>query len=503
MKVLTGSQFAQLDRLTMETEPIASIDLMERASTAIVQEIMARWDKYHHTFVFAGPGNNGGDGLAVARLLATQGYKVDAYLFNVTGKLSAECQANRDRLKDVPNVLFHEITQGFEFPQVESEHIVIDALFGTGLSKPMSGGFAHVAKRINACKAHVVSIDMPSGLMCEDNTYTDYNVVVHAELTLSMQMPRIAFLLPENETCVGEWKLLEIGLSAEALETLDTPFYIMEEQDIKELLRPRSAFAHKGTMGHALLVAGSQGMAGAAILSSKACLHSGIGKLTLHTAACNNLILQCSVPEAVLHLDEAPRYVSEVCNDLSKYQAIGVGPGLGTDEATAQALQQYLALSDAPMVLDADALNILARHPEWIHHIPARSILTPHPKEFDNMVGHCSNTYERLQRVQEFCLEHKLYMVLKGHYSALCTPTGKVLFCPRGNSGMATAGSGDVLTGIITGFIAQGYAPIQAAILGTWLHAAAGDHAAAHLGEEYMLAGDIIAHLPEAFRELK
>ncbi len=509
MKILTGTQHRELDLYTMEHEPVESIDLMERAAAAIANEVMKRWDTQRTVFVFAGSGNNGGDGLAVARLLVEQGYRVAVYLFNVKGNLSEDCAINRDRLLEMQEdeemsrrLVLKEITQGFDFPKVRTKDIVIDALFGTGLRGALNGGFAIVVQKINTTHAHVVSIDIPSGLMCENNSFTQRNGVVHASLTLTIGLPKLAFLFPENETTVGEWKVLDIGLSAEGIEKASTPYSILETEELRELLHRRSSFAHKGTMGHALLVAGCYGMAGASILASQACLRSGIGKLTLHTCAANNTILQIRVPEAIIKADKNGRCISETM-DMHCYHAVGIGPGLGRDESTVKAVQQYLALANDPLVVDADALGILGEHREWLSNLPTGSILTPHVKELEGIVGSCANSYERLQAAIDLATRSHIYVVLKGHYTAICTPQGRVMFCPRGNAGMATPGSGDVLTGILTGLFAQGYTPCQTAMLGVWLHAAAGDHAAAELGEECMLASDIVGHLKDAYKELK
>lgn len=506
MKILTDRQHAELDRYTIENEPIESIDLMERAAMALTAEIMHRWDKQRVVYIFAGPGNNGGDGLAIARLLAEQNYKVAAYLFNIKGHLSEDCEINRDRITEIlegdsKNLVFKEVTQGFDFPNVRQHDIVVDALFGTGLSKPLSGGFAGLVRKINSLHCNVVSIDIPSGLMCEDNEFTDYKQVIHATLTLTIQLPKLAFLFSENERCVGEWKTLNIGLSADGIEQMNTPYSIMEPFEMKELLMERPKFAHKGTMGHALLVSGSYGMAGAAQLASKACLRSGIGKLTLHTPANNITIMQIAVPEAVL-IPDKDKYVVSESIDTSRFDAIGIGPGLGMDDLTADALQRYIKMVDSPLVLDADALNLLALHRDWLSHLPAGTILTPHVKELENLVGRCSNSYERLTTASNMATKHNLYVIVKGHHTAICTPQGRVLFCPRGNAGMATPGCGDVLTGLITGLLTQGYSPMAASMLGVWLHATAGDIAANELTENCMIASDIITHLPQAFKEL-
>ena len=502
MKILTGGQFRELDRITIDTEPIASIDLMERASHAVADVIRQRFGTDRRIIVFAGPGGNGGDGLAVARMLAGDGRDVTAYLFNVSARLSDDCATNRDRLVETDNATLVEVTAEFVFPELRTTDVVIDALFGTGISKSLDGGFALVARGINKSGATVVAIDMPSGLMCEDNTYNDTSSIVRADITVTIQTPKLAFLFPENQKFVGELVTADIGLSQEGMAEMKSHLWITEADDIRAVVRPRPRFAHKGQMGHALLVAGTKGMAGAAILAARAALRSGVGKLTVHTPYENLAIMQTAVPEAVVQIDIDPESVTSSI-DATTFQAVGIGPGLGQRRHTAAALHSYLTQRPGPMVVDADALNILAKNTEWMRDIPSDSILTPHPGELDGIVGRCLSTYERMIRARNLAVNLHVFVILKGHYSMVCTPTGEVFFNPTGNPGMATAGSGDVLTGIITALLAQGYLPAEAAMLGTYLHGLAGDMAAEELTEEAMTASDIIAHLPHAFRRLR
>ncbi len=503
MKILSAGQFRELDRFTIEHEPVASVDLMERAAEAVAAEIAARWPQDRRIVVFAGPGNNGGDALAVARLLTGRGYRTLSYLFNIKGTLTEDCATNRDRLAATEGAEWTEVTSQFDFPVIQPEQdIIVDGLFGIGLNKPLNGGFAAVTRRINESKAPVVSIDIPSGLMCEDNSYNDLSHVVRATLTLTMQLPKPAFFFAENRRYTGEWKTLDIGLSAQGIEQARTGFYLSEPEEMKAMLRSRPLFAHKGTMGHALLVCGSYGMAGAAILAARACLRSGVGKLTLHTAHRNLLLLQTTVPEAIVSPDSDGDIITHAI-DSTRFQTVGAGPGIGTDEDTATALYDFILQQNTPMVLDADALTLLGRHPGWMQRLPAESLLTPHPKELEALTGHCSDSYERLTKARELAVRHNVYILVKGHYSLICGPTGTVWFNPTGNPGMATAGSGDVLTGLLTGLLAQGYAPGDALRLGVWLHGLAGDIAAERLGEECMLAGDIIEALPQAFKQIK
>ena len=502
MKILTSTQFKELDKYTIEHEPVSSTDLMERAAKAITRELARRWDTSTRFFIFAGPGNNGGDALAVARMLHAAGYTVQPYLFNITGRLSNDCLANKKRLENLPGMAFTEISSQFSFPELRHGDVILDGLFGTGLNKPLEGGYAGLVKRINASPATTVSIDMPSGLMGEDNSGNNPAAIVHADLTLTIQLPKLAFFFTENQPYIGKVEILDIQLSAEGLETMDTSITLTEEKHVTGLLKPRPAFAHKGDMGHALLVSGQYGMAGATILAARACLRSGVGKLTIHTPDMNNDILQCSVPEAILSHDRSDMIVSKAINTYT-YDALAIGPGLGTHEETAEAVRTFIRNHPGEMVLDADALNILGNHPEWKTDIPQDAILTPHPKELDQLTGTSTDSYTRLSKAREMAIQLQLYVVLKGHYTMICTPTGRVQINSTGNAGMATAGSGDVLTGILTALLARGYTAGEACRLGVYLHGLAGDIASEQFGEESMVAGDIIRAIPQAFKRLK
>ena len=502
MKILTSSQLKELDKYTIAHEPIASIDLMERAAIALTNAIVRRWDKSFKMVVFAGPGNNGGDALAVARMLSQRGYHVEVFLFNTKGKLSEECQTNLEGLKMCGSVYFTEISTQFDPPELTESHVVIDGLFGSGLNKPLSGGFAAVVKYINASKAQVVAIDIPSGLMGEDNTYNIRQNIVHADVTLSIQLPKLSFLFPENEDVVGEWELLDIGLKQSYIDATATPFSILGEEVIRPIVKPRKRFAHKGSFGHGLLIAGSYGMAGASILSAKACLRSGIGLLTVHTPIHNHDILQISVPEAIVQTDIHERYFAQP-TDLSRYKAIAIGPGLGQEEDTALAMMEQIQGSNLPIILDADAINILSTHRNWLSRLPKRCILTPHLGELERLIGKCMDTYERLTKVKELAAYLQSYIIVKGAWTTIVTPEGEYFFNPTGNPGMATGGSGDVLTGILLALVAQGYSREEACKLGVYIHGLAGDIAAEEMTETGMISSDIINALPNAWKKIR
>ena len=504
MKILTAAQIHELDKYTIEHEPIKSIDLMERASKAITHAIMEEWSDRTPVIVFAGPGNNGGDALAVARMLAEAKYQVGVFLFNIHSKLSEDCATNKQRLIDSKRgIKFTEISLNFDPPELTADTLVVDGLFGSGLNKPLMGGFASLVKYINQSPAQVVSIDMPSGLMCEDNTYNIRTNIIRADLTLTLQQKKLAMMLPDCQPYVGRLRVLDIRLSENYIRQAEVSCRILEEEELRPHLRRRGDFVHKGSMGNALLIAGSYGMAGAAILAAKACMRAGAGKVTVHTPRRNYGIMQVAVPEAVMQMDREETIFSDSV-ESNDFDALGIGPGIGQSENTAIALIAQIRRTQCPIVVDADALNILASHQAWMQQLPKGIIMTPHPREFDRMAGSASNSdYERLIRARQMAEHLQGYLILKGHYAALCMPDGHIIFNSTGNSGMATAGSGDVLTGIITGLLARGYNRGEACMLGMYLHGLAGDLAVKEVGKESLVAGDLIKYLPQAFKRLE
>lgn len=501
MKVFSTTQIRDIDRYTIRHEPVSSIDLMERAARAIFDELRTMWPDISTPFcVFAGPGNNGGDALALSRMLCDAGYVVDVHLCNA-GELSADCNENRIRLlKSSPEVLTEHL-QTFNPPLIPSQAVIIDGLFGSGLSRALSGMYAEVTAFINEHSNFVVSVDIPSGLHGDSwHQWTD--PTVKADITLSLQFPKIAFFLAENEKYVGEWKILEIGLHPDAIASTETMYQFTEATDLSHLLIRRSRFAHKGTFGHLAILAGCKGMAGASILAARAAMRSGAGLVTLHGPEGNRCILQTIVPEVIYDTDKHPDCISEFYH-TQQYDAIAVGSGIGTRTLTVEMLRLLLQQVKAPLVLDADALNIIASQKKMMSLIPPGSILTPHPKEFDRLAGPVSNSFYRMESALAMAAEYKVYIVLKGAYSKIFTPEGKVYFNSTGNPGMATAGSGDVLTGIIGALLAQDYRAEAAARLGVYLHGLSADLALEEQSEESLVAGDIITGLGKAFKHLR
>lgn len=502
IKIFATDKVKELDQYTIQNEPISSIDLVERAATVFMHEFCRRYSKQTRIVIFAGQGNNGADALAVARLLIDEGYRIETYLFNPTEHLSYDCELNKQRLLGMEKVEFTEVVADFVPPTLGETDVVIDGLFGSGLNRPITGGFAAMVNYINQSDSTVVAIDIPSGLFGEDNRSNDADAIIRADLTLTFEFPKLAFLLPENDCYVGEWKVLDIGLHPDIIDRTPAPFTLITEEDIASVFQPRNRFSHKGTFGHALLIAGSRGKMGAALLAARACLRSGAGLLTVHIPQRTELIMQTAFPEAMISLDPHQDYFTSV-PDIATYSTIGVGPGLGQYLESAAALERLLQTAGKPVILDADALNLIASNKDLLNRIPERSILTPHPKEFDRIAGESTSAYERLKKAQSFAIEHKVCIVLKGAYTATCTSSGNVYFNSCGNPGMATAGSGDVLTGIILGLLAQGMEPETAAVTGVFLHGTAGDLAAVYRSEESMIAGDITDMLGKAFKQIK
>lgn len=503
MKILTGEQIKEVDKYTILHEPISSIDLMERAAHTFSQTLIKRFSSVTPIKVFAGPGNNGGDALAIARILDERGYHVEVFLFNPKGKLSEDCIINKERLKST-KVHFNEITDKFNTPTLTKDDLVIDGLFGSGLNRLLTGGFASVVKYINSCNATVVSIDIPSGLMCEDNTNNDLEAIIKANITYTFQLPKLSFLFADYHPFIGEIEILNIHLNPEGIKQQDTIYTITEREEISSLIKPRDKFAHKGNFGHALLIAGKHCMAGASILAAKACLRSGVGLLTINCPSSNRTILQIAVPEAMCTTDPEKHTFSAPISDVEKYTALGIGPGIGTDHVTAEAMIEQIKIArHLPMVIDADAINILSEHKDWISLLPKQAILTPHPKELERIVGKCNSCFERLAKAKELAIRQQINIILKGAYTVIVDTEGRCRFNTTGNPGMATGGSGDVLTGIILALLAQKYKVDEACRLGVYIHGLAGDIAATIKSEISMTASDIIEALPEAWKQIQ
>lgn len=496
MKILLTEQIRELDEYTIQHEPIASIDLMERAAQICTNWLVEHFDLPYRFICLCGPGNNGGDGLAIARQLAEIGRDVVAFVPSDKG--SPDNRMNFQRLENT--AVRREPIDSFSAAILKPDDIVIDALFGSGLARPLEGLYGRIVQSINTVDSIVIGIDIPSGIMANSPSA---GPAMQCDFTLTFQSPKLAFFMPENQDEVGEWIVLDIGLHAGHLSEISTPYSTTEAAEIEGMLPVRRKFDHKGTFGHAYLIAGSFGKIGAAILAAKACLRTGAGLLTVHVPRQATTVMHVALPEAMVSSDKHDFNFSGI-EGWPKATAVGIGCGLGLHECTTTGIRDLLKNPDTPpLVIDADGLNTIASHPELIDLLPHGTILTPHLKEFARLFGDSEDHYARLALARSNAKKYQLVIVLKGAHTAVVSPDGMVTFNLTGNPGMATAGSGDVLTGIITGLLAQGLTPADAARAGVYLHGLAGDIAIETTGAEALIASDIVSNIGRAFQTVR
>lgn len=502
MKIFSSEKVREIDAYTIKNEPVQSIDLMERAARALFNFFVNRFDKTPTVIVFTGPGNNGGDGLALSRMLADAAYIVKVFHLAFTSGTSDDWQVNKDRLLEQDKAEYSEIKEPGDFPIVKHGDIIVDAIFGSGLSRPAEGLPAEIIKKINNSGATVVSVDIPSGLFGEDNTGNNMKSIARADYTLTLQFPKLSFFFAENQHFVGEYHILPIGLHPAKISSTPTDYNLIDISFVAGILKNRNKFDHKGMFGHGLMIAGSCGKAGAAVLASHAALRTGIGLLTAHVPRPVAEVIHAALPEAMVECDQSDLMVTEV-PEPGKYDALGIGPGLGIKPNTRKGLRDLLEEYKGPMVIDADALNIVADYRELADMFGKETVLTPHPGEFRRLTGSDDKAFARLLLQQEFSKKHKCVIVLKGAHTSVSLPDGRVWFNSTGNPGMSTAGSGDVLTGMILALLAQGYKASEAAIAAVFIHGLAGDIAAEKTGYESLIASDIIHNIGNSFKQLK
>ncbi|PIB36456.1 hypothetical protein BFP72_14150 [Reichenbachiella sp. 5M10] len=496
LKILNAAQIHQTDQHTIAHEPIASVDLMERAATCFVHAFREHYTMDEPVRVFCGRGNNGGDGLAIARLLLDAGYGVEVCLLGEEDQGTPDFLLNLQRLKGMLDPIC--IRRKMDLPPIAEGEIIVDALFGSGLSRPIEGMYAACIEAINENAAHVVAVDIASGLGC-DQCYDEGSVML-VRHTITFQSPKLMQLLPENDPHVGHLEVVDIGLDAKFIATIPSTYYLMTQPFVRSMFQPRKKFAHKGDAGRAMIVAGSYGMMGAAVLAAGACLRTGVGLLTMCLPRCGVNIMQTSVPEAMVR-PTAGDWI-EGFIDLEGFDVVGVGPGIGTEQQTADCLKLLIGSSKVPLVLDADALNILSQHPTWLEYLPKGSVLTPHPGEFRRLVGEWDSDIHKLQLLVEFAERYEVNVLLKGAHTAVANPSGQLFFNSTGNPGMATGGSGDVLTGMVTSLMAQKYSGLEAALMACYLHGLAGDLYAHQWNEQSLIASDLVDCIPGAYLEM-
>lgn len=497
MKVFTGQQIRDWDQFTISHEPISSIQLMERASIAVANWISEYGKNHRRIVLFCGNGNNGGDGLAVARMLYLKGFDVDVFVNDPKAKFSEDALINLKRLGSISGITIRKFLQVKEY-RFDDKTIIIDALFGTGLSRPLNGEYKDLVDWLNKKENIKISIDIPSGLSVDSYFNGDF-MVLKADYTLSFQCWKRSFFHPETGKYTGKVIILNIGLSEGYHEETETHYFSTDDYFAGSLFNPRNEFAHKGNYGKVLIVGGSYGKIGAAVLATKSALKTGAGLTFTLAPQCGYEILQTSCPEAMF-IEGGERIIINF--NIDKGSTVGIGPGLGTHEDTQIGLLNFLKDYPSSLILDADALNIISNDKKNLKLIPEKSIITPHPKEFERLFGKTENSFKRLELAIEKAKELHVYIVLKDHRTQVVTPEGNVYYNLTGNAGLAKGGSGDILTGILTSLLAQGYSEKDTCILGVWMHGKAADLAAQKYSKEAMLPTNVIEELGNVFTEL-
>lgn len=507
MKIFSPKEVQAIIRHTIDHDGVSMTEVVNRMGAAVAKEVADRWDPGVDLVVFAGWDTNGAYALAASRLLIEQGYRPVIFLFNIGGsRISADCANQKKFLnKQFPQADFHEITSGFDIPELNSDCVVIDGLFGADIDRPISKSFGMLIRAINESCATVISIEIPSGLFSVWNTNNSVRDIIRATVTLCIEGPCLSFFMDEYMDLIGEWKVVDLDLSREAARNSTYAYYLIGYNDIHRILRPRKAATSKADYGSALLCAGSYGMMGAAVLSARACLRAGVGKLTCYAPKCGYEILQTAVPCAMYRADPAETAISRLVPDRD-YSAIGIGPGMGIADSTIDAFEGLLKLCSAkskPLVIDADALNCIAERPIMMNYLPMYSVLTPHAGEFDRIFGAQPSAEARLRKAVEIAAYHNIIMVLKGHYTAVVRPDGRVHINSSGTPALATPGSGDVLTGIITALMAQPKMSSEtAAITGVYIHGVAGEIAERDHGAYGVTAADVADNVGRAIRTI-
>lgn len=500
MKLFSKEQIYAGDKLTAERQNISSTELMERAGTQIFNWMHRRMQGAQVPIhVFCGIGNNGGDGLVLARHLITHGYNVHTYVINYSDKRSKDFLINYDRIKNTTKKWPTLLKCTEDFPEIHQNDIIVDAVFGIGLNRPVDDWVKKLFQHFRATKAFTMSVDIPSGLYT-DKPVEDPDAVVYAGFTLSFASPKLVFFLPETAKYTVQWEILDIGLDPEFLYTTATEAQLIGKHEVLPNYMPRDKFSHKGTFGHALIIGGSYGKIGAVTLAGRAALAAGAGLVSAYVPKCGYMPLQASFPEAMVITDSDEEKITTIDFDITP-TVVGFGIGVGTDAKTVSAFEAFLKTNKVPLVIDADGLNILAKKKALLKLLPDLSILTPHPKELERLVGSWKDDFEKLKKAKAFAKKHKVILVLKG--ANTITIFNEQLFVnTTGNPGLATAGSGDVLTGIVTGLIAQGYHPSVAAIFGVYLHGKSADIAVQDFGYQSLIASHVIEYLGEAYIDL-
>lgn len=499
MKILNQEQIYSVERRTVQSQGISSLELMARAAHALFESITSNLkDRSIPINLFCGTGNNGGDGLALGRLLLQAGFKIKVYVVGFSAKVSPEFKANLDALSaDTLVPVF--LTEDSELPEIEVNSILVDAIFGIGLNRKPDPWVCALIQHINASKTTVFSVDIPSGLPM-DQLPVSMNCIVKSDAVLGIGIPKLPYFLPDFGPYIGGIKILDIGLDTGFIASLHSRYEVIDEMSVRSLYKKRLRYSHKGSYGHVRIIGGSYGKIGATMLASRASLFAGAGLITAWIPECGYFALQTGVPEVMVSQTGNTDFLNRLPEYEPSFTTV-VGMGMGQHPQTQKAFLDWLPNQKSPVVLDADALNILSLNPDFLDILPENSILTPHPGELRRLIGDWQNDYEKIERTFKFSTQYRCILVIKGAFTMILS-SGKAFFNPTGNPGMATGGSGDVLSGIIGGLLAQQYHPLHAALIGVYIHGRAGDISAQEIGAEALTATGIINGMGKAFKEL-
>lgn len=502
MKIYTARQIAEADQATLKSQNISSLELMERAAYLAFMQIMKKHKEKPVKFqVFCGIGNNGGDGLVIAQKLLDLGYEVKIFVVEYSKNYSSEFKTNLEQVKNKYNSELFFLNENNENPDLKEADVILDAIFGIGLNRAMPDWVQDLVKQINKSGLEVISIDLPTGMFADLPKLAD-QPIIQASKTLTFQVPKFPFYLPETADYTGKVKILDIRLDRDFLKSLESNKQVITKRYLKSIFQKRAQFSHKGTFGHALIVGGSYGMMGSIVLASNSALRSGAGKVTALIPKCGYEILQIAIPEAMTICSENDKFLRDFENLNFQPEVICFGMGAGTKKETADFFLALMKSTQNPMVIDADGLNLLSEDKFLLEFIPENSVLTPHPKELERLIGKWENDFDKIDKAQNFAKAHQVIMLIKGAHT-LVISAEQIFINTTGNPGMATAGSGDVLSGVIAGLIAQNYTPLNAAILGVWIHGKAGDLCVKKSSEEALIAGDLSSYFGKAISTLK
>lgn len=493
MKIFNVAQIRQADEMTVAKQNISYNDLMERAGNEVFLWLKRQFpDKETVFHVFCGQGNNGGDGLVVARLLHADNYKVVVDVTEEVGTPTPDFTANLKKINEAGI----QYNQNTVYEYEKGRLVYIDALFGIGLTRELNDTIKQVINKINNREAIIVSIDVPSGMFMDKKT----NFAVKSDVVLTFQFPKLALYLPDNAPFVKEVAVLDIGLDNGFIKNTVTDYYFTDEFDVYSRYKPVAHNAHKGNQGHALIIGGSYGKIGAVCLSAKAALKSGSGLVTAYLPKCGYTVVQSSFPEAMV-LADGDEHITQISFDFQP-KAIGIGMGLGQHKDTQKALYEFLKIVSVPLVIDADALNILSYNKEWLKLLPENTILTPHPKELERLMGSWKDDFDKIEMMKSFSKEYKLVLIAKDAHTMIIH-NDTVHINSSGNAALATGGSGDVLTGIITGLLAQSYSTVDAAIFGVYLHGLTADIGIIETSKQAFIASDILKYMGKAYMDIE